>query len=220
MIPRICRLGFFVAVLCRLIVAHAAEPALRRLTEAPGEGRAVIRVQTDQKSAHPIPRFITGKFAEHLGFNIYNGMDAQILRNPTFADYPFWNGQMSPDGVTKFQVDDAKIDDELRNQARRFGWPEPELAGLAEARAEALACFWTRVGKGKDVQLSPDTGPHGGRAQRVQVAAAGQGIAQWTWLPLHRQRQYEVEVMLRSPEITSVTVSLSGPGSAAPEVSA
>src|SRR5262249_51380059 len=91
---------------------------------------ALLRVNTGQRSEFPIPKFITGKFAEHLGFNIYNGMDAQILRNPTFADYPFWTGQMTPDGVTRFYSDPKAIDDELRRQATRFGWPSSSLDGL------------------------------------------------------------------------------------------
>ncbi|MFO1496875.1 MAG: hypothetical protein U1G07_00505 [Verrucomicrobiota bacterium] len=190
------------------ISLSAQEPRLRQLTESADPTRALVRVQSQQRSSHPIPRFITGKFAEHLGFNIYNGMDAQILRNPTFAHYPFWNGQMSPDGVTRFQADDARIKDELRHQASRFGWPGADLNELTAARSEALAPFWMRLGK--DVRPSADAGPAGGRAQRLGIKAAGQGIGQWTWLPLHRQRQYELELMVRSPDIKSLTVAIVG----------
>jgi alpha-N-arabinofuranosidase len=187
----------------------AGEGALRETRDGSAPNRATIHVHAGERSFAPIPKEITGKFAEHLGFNIYHGMSAQILHNPTFAEYPFWNGRMTPDGVTEFQVDETKIADELRGQARRFGWPDTELADLVRARADALACFWTRVGGKDDVQFSPDTGPYGGRAQRVQVKKAGQGIAQWTWLPLHRQRQFEFEVMARSFEVKSLSVSLS-----------
>ncbi len=68
--------------------------------EAPAPARAELRVRAGRRSPHAIPRYITGKFAEHLGANIYHGMDAQVLRNPTLADWPFWTGQMTPDGVT------------------------------------------------------------------------------------------------------------------------
>ncbi len=190
----------------------AAEPVLRQLRQTQDPSRAVLRVRAAERSSHPIPRFITGKFAEHLGWNIYNGMDAQILRNPTFADYPFWTGEMTPDGVTKFHADNEKIVPQLRNQAARFGWPETELDGLVAARADGLACFWTRVGNRDAVQVSPDTGPQGGRAQRVEVKAAGQGIAQWTYLPLHRIKRYELEILARSPDITGLSVTLAAPG--------
>lgn len=194
----------------------AGDAAIRVIRPTQDPSRATLCVRTAQRSPFSIPRYITGKFAEHLGFNIYNGMEAQVLRNPTFADYPFWTGQMSPDGVTEFHWQTDKINEELRRLARRFGWPDSELDNLGNARADGLACFWTRVGSHEAVQVSPDTGQHGGRAQRVQVKGARQGIAQWTWLPLHRQRSYEFEVFVRSPDLPSLTVSLTRPGEKEP----
>src|SRR3974390_570676 len=64
--------------------------------------KASLVVHMDQKSPYLVPRFITGKFCEHLYFNVTNGMDAQILKNPTFADYPFSTGETSPDGIATF----------------------------------------------------------------------------------------------------------------------
>jgi alpha-N-arabinofuranosidase len=135
-------------------------------------------------------------------------MDAQILRNPTFAWFPFWNGQMSPDGVTLFQVDREKINQDLHRRAILLGWPETELNRLSEAYQDGLACWWTRVGPRDEVVCSPDTAPHGQRAQRVEVQKAGQGIAQWTYLPLHRIRKYEYQLFLRSPNLKTLTVAL------------
>jgi alpha-N-arabinofuranosidase len=188
-----------------------AEPApehIREVQTTSDSAHATIRVFIDQRAAYRIPREITGKFAEHLGWNIYNGMDAQIVRNPTFADYPFWDGQMTPDGVTKFQTDKRKINEELRRQGTRFGWPAAALDGLVQDYGDALAAFWSRQGSREQVQLSPDTSPFGGRAQRIEVKEAEQGVAQWTWLPLHRQRRYELELMGRSPDVLALTVSL------------
>jgi alpha-L-arabinofuranosidase len=174
---------------------------------------ATLRVRTAERSAYRIPPFLTGKFCEHLGANIYHGMDAQILRNPTFADWPFATGQTTPDGVTTFHFEREKIEAELRRQATRQGWPDAELAGLITARNDGLACFWTRVGAADAVKVSPDTGPHGGRAQRIEVNDAGQGIAQWTWLPCHRTRKFEFELMARTPDLAVLTVSLCPSGS-------
>jgi alpha-N-arabinofuranosidase len=124
---------------------------------------------------------------------------------------------MTPDGVTKFHSDDEKIAQELRRQAAtRAGWPESELGELVQARTDALGCFWMREGPREAVLPSPDTGPHGGRAQRVQVQAAGQGIAQWTWLPLHRVKRYELEIFARSPDFTEITASLTAHGADMP----
>ncbi len=169
--------------------------------------KASLVIYTGEKSPHPIPRYITGKFCEHLYFNITNGMDAQILRNPTFSDYPFRTGQESPDGIATFHYEREQIENNIRSSARRWGWPETEIDGLLKSRNEALACFWTKLGP---VETSPDTGPYGGRAQRVRAHAAGQGIAQWTWLPLHRIRKYEFEMWVRSPDIDSLKVAFYG----------
>src|SRR4030042_379945 len=152
--------------------------------------KASLTIYTAEQSEYPIPRNITGKFCEHLYFNITNGMDAQILRNPTFSDYPFRTGQESPDGVATFHYERQQIESNIRNSAGSWGWPASEIDALIKSRNEAMACFWTKLGPD---EASPAKGPDGGRAQRVRTHAAGQGIAQWTWLPLHRTRRYEFE---------------------------
>ncbi len=178
---------------------------------------ASIVIRANEPAPFTIPRYITGKFAEHLGANIYNGMLAEILRNPTFADYPFSAGT-SPDGVVVFQSDQARVAQELRGQARRLGWPEPQLDGLVAARADGLACWWTREGPRSTVEVSPDVGPYGGRGQRVEVRAAHQGIAQWTYLPLHRVRGYEIEILARAPGRVDLSAALIASGAEEPVV--
>ncbi len=182
----------------------------------PQPPEVTIRVYASQVSNQRISHNLTGKFCEHLGANIYNGMDAQILRNATFADFPFWTGQMTPDGITTFQFDRERIENEMRRQALRYGWPEADLAELSAARADALACFWSRTGSREQVQVSPDTGPHGGRAQRLELKSAGVGIKQWAWLPLHRIRSYQFEVLARSPELKGLTIALTAKDRAEP----
>ena len=61
-------------------------------------------------------------------------MHAQILRNPTFADFPFAGGGNAPDGGVKFQCDEAVIDAQILKTAQRLGWPAP--ARLVEARRD------------------------------------------------------------------------------------
>jgi hypothetical protein len=199
---------------------NAADATIRRLTNSTNESAATLRVLADQPAPDRIPRFITGKFAEHLRENIYGGMSAEILRNPTLADYPFGSGDMNPDGVMKFHTDRQQIVRDLRQAATRWGWPESELDRLVSSHDDGLAAFWAREGAKSDVEPSPDTGPYGERAQRVQVKAAGQGIAQWTCLPLHRARKFEFEILARSPDLTSLVVSLTPPGTGKPFVSA
>src|ERR1043166_2183684 len=198
------------------LMADAAEAPIRTIRQGSDAARSTLRIRAGARSSYVIPKEITGKFAEHLGANIYNGMDAQILRNPTLADYPFWTGQMSPDGVTKFYADEEKISQQLRQQAARWGWPESEMEGLITARRDGLACWWTREGGRESVQVSPDTGPYGGRAQRLQITSAGAGIAQWVYLPAHRTRKYEVEVLARSSDLQNLSAALWSKGATKP----
>jgi len=169
---------------------------------------ASLVVHAGQKSPYNVPRFITGKFCEHLYFNVTNGMDAQILKNPTFSDYPFSTGQMSPDGVATFYYSEQDIARAIRGDAERWGWPTSDIDSLIRSRNEAVACWWAKLG---DVQASPDTGPYGGRAQRLAARGSGQGLMQWTWLPLHRIRKYDVQLWVRSPDLESLTVTFFGP---------
>jgi len=180
--------------------------------------KASLVVYASEKSKHPIPRNITGKFCEHLFFNITNGMDAQILRNPTFSDYPFKTGQDTPDGLATFHYEREQIESNIRSSAGRWGWPDSEIDALVKSRNEAMACFWStggsRTAPTAPVEASPDTGPYGGRAQRVRTHTAGQGIAQWTWLPLHRIREYEFEMWVRSPDLDTLRAVFFGPDGA------
>lgn len=203
----------YTCLLCVLLAVCGGEWAQPSRGAEPEE--ASLRVLVGDRQSFRIPRNLTGKFCEHLGANIYNGMDAQILRNPTFADYPFATSEGTPDGLSTFQFEHEKINAELRRQALRNGWPEAELPDLTKARQDGLACFWSRYGATDSVRVSPDTAPGGQRAQRVEIGP-GEGIKQWTWLPLHRQRSYELEILARSPSLNRVRVSLLRDGAQQP----
>lgn len=197
-----------------------AQPPVRRLEPAASAASATVRVLAGQPLGFRIPAFITGKFAEHLGANIYGGMCAEILQNPTFADYPFDSGEKTPDGVVQFEIDPQRITRDLRDTAARLGCPESELGPLVDAYHGAMAAFWTRQGPREEVQASPDAGPFVGRAQRIEVKRAGEGCAQWAWLPLQRTRRYEFSILLRAPALSAFTVSLTASGAAQPCASA
>ncbi len=200
-----------------MLMAAAAESTdLRHLRETTDASHAVIKVRTDVRSAHAVPRTITGKFAEHLGWNIYNGMWAEVLKNPTFAAYSFSTGQSSPDGVATYHWQRDRIHAELRQQGARFGWPDADEHLLVEGWDDGLAAFWGRIGSREAVRVSPDTGPHGGRAQRIEITAGGQGIGQWTWLPDHRTRDFEFEIGVRSPDLRSLDLTLETGGAKSP----
>jgi len=171
---------------------------------------AELRIWAQDRSAYPVPKYLTGKFCEHLGSNIYKGMDAQLLINPTFADYAFSAGEVNPDGGVRYHWDREQIARMIRRQAPEWGWPNDATDRMVQDRLDGLACWWMRQGARTDVLVSPDNGTFGQRAQRVEAEGAGQGIAQWTYLPLHRVRKYEFEMIARSPDLSSLVVSISG----------
>jgi len=193
-----------------------AEAGCWRFTPTNDPTHARLRIQAAVRAPHRVPAFLTGKFCEHLGANIANGMWAQILRNPTFAEFPFGGAGRLPDGGARFQSDEEKIVEQIRNGAARLGVPAGEVEKMIEARADGLAHFWVREGEREAVRTSPDVGPHGGRAQRVEVRAAGQGIAQWTHLPLHRVRRFRWRVVARSNQISALQIALIPEGATVP----
>ncbi len=169
---------------------------------------ASLKIDATKQSDDPIAKNLTGKFTEHLYFNVTNGIDAQILLNATMAAYPF-KAVDSPDGVSLFHSDREKIEQEIRRMGPRWGWPGDQLDGLVSAYNDALACWWTRIGT---PVTSPDTNPWGGRAQRIECSAPGQGIAQWCYLPMHRTRKYEFSIYARSRAVKALIVELTQAG--------
>jgi alpha-N-arabinofuranosidase len=120
--------------------------------EASGDpGRATLAVDVGNRSPHAVSPLLFAKFCEHLGYNIYHGMEAQILYNPTFG---------------KIRVDEGSI----RRLAERLGWPSAEP--VIDAYADGAALGWFRVGGKDQVLLSPDAGPYGKQAQRFETPGA------------------------------------------------
>ncbi len=176
-------------------------------------GKVHLVVDTNIKSPFPVKPFLFGKFCEHLGANIYHGMDAQILDNPTFGKWQFWAGDDHPDGGTRPMTDRGQIANRIRGHGRWMGWPDPER--VIDAYFNGCAYPWFPTGSKEEVRCSPDVGPNGGRAQRVEVirshSGAAQGIAQWIYLPLHRTKGYEFRIVARSvfePKAVTLTITL------------
>ena len=62
-----------------------AEQDLLRFEPSEQAGKARIRLDLAIRGAHRVNPLLYGKFCEHLGYNIYQGMHAQVLYNPTFG---------------------------------------------------------------------------------------------------------------------------------------
>jgi len=192
----------------------AATKPIFTFTPTGDASRAELRVDARLRAPKPLTPYITGKFCEHLGSNIYNGMHAQVLRNPTFADHPFGGGGTRIDGGARFQCDEERIIEGVKHFVERWSLPEGGLEQILEARSDGLAFPWVRQGSRDEVTVSPDVGPHGGRGQRVEASGAGAGVAQWVYLPLHRVRTFEFRVVARSNNLTALKVALCLEGAA------
>jgi alpha-N-arabinofuranosidase len=172
--------------------------------------KATLSVDAAKGSEHRVNPFLYGKFCEHLGQNIYHGMDAQILRNPTFSRWQFGAGENLIDGGAIAEIDLKKIGAYCERWTRSLGIPES--AGVFEAYQDTLAFHWSRLGTKEEVRYSCDVGPHGGRAQRIEIKdgpSAERGAAQWTALPTHRTRTFQYRIVARAQKHVTLQLSLS-----------
>ena len=164
---------------------------LLEFTPSDDHAAASVAVDLQTRSPHPVNPLLYGKFCEHLGHNIYLGMEAQVLYNPTFG---------------KMKVAEAFF----ANRAGRVGWPDPDRVKASYNDGAALG--WFRVGADADVLLSPDAGPGGNDAQRFETVGATPetpaGIGQYVYLPVHRTRCYEIRMLARAVQPCEVTVLL------------
>jgi alpha-N-arabinofuranosidase len=146
------------------------------------------------------------KFSEHLGNNIYQGMEAEILFNPTFGEWHFRADERRPSGGFVSENDHEKIRETVEAHGRPLAYPEStDTDALLEAYHNALAFGWLPA---DDVQFSPDTGPAGNRAQRIETESSDAGVYQRTRLPLHRTNGYEYRCKIRSVDGTPVRLQV------------
>jgi alpha-N-arabinofuranosidase len=148
---------------------------------------------------------LLGKFCEHLHTNILHGMEAQILLNPTFGVWPFSAGDRAPDGGIVVEHEPDRIDRAARGYLDRRGLPCDEAC--LTLWSGGLAFGWTPTGAA-EVLASPDVGPFGDRAQRIEVGEGLGGLAQEPYLPLHRTRRYEVRLVARAVAQTELHLRL------------
>ncbi|WP_254546705.1 alpha-L-arabinofuranosidase C-terminal domain-containing protein [Halomarina pelagica] len=178
------------------------ERQLLRHRDAGDPAEATIRVTPAVRGDAPVTPFLLGKFCEHLGRNVYNGMDAQILLNPTFGRWEFPVGDDHPDGGIQPEHDPNSLRVAIERYCERWDLPHP--VGLWESYRAGGAFGWLPAG---GATLSPEVGRAGDRAQRVS-GADGTGLRQYTHLPLHRTRTYELGGSVRATEATAVEVSV------------
>ncbi|MHB1318111.1 MAG: alpha-L-arabinofuranosidase C-terminal domain-containing protein [Anaerolineae bacterium] len=186
-----------------------------RFDPSAASGTATLKVDVSRRGETPVSPLLFGKFCEHLGHNIYQGMDAEILFNPTFGKWVFSGPTDRADGGMHAEYDPVRIAQLAAARARRLGVPDGQLAtggpSLADEYLDGLAYGWFRLGSRETVRVSPDVGPHGDRAQRVEILSAAdgpQGLAQWIYLPLHRTRGFVFRMVARATTPMDVELAL------------
>lgn len=137
---------------------------------------ATIIVDAHRREGKPVPREFFGQFGEHLGANVYNGMWAQVLRNPGFEGYEYF-------------------DIEAEKALRAWGLPD-----VAAGKERGLACYWLPVGEAV-YALDGDAFNSNG-CQRMAIQRQG-GIRTPVMLPLHRTRAYVLTFYARVDHSTA-----------------
>lgn len=150
---------------------------------------ATGRIELDaERRGSRISRNLFGKFTEHLGRNVYQGMWAQIVVNPEFAPASRWpNAEV--------------LRRRLENAALQFG-----LDGLENAPATGVAAFW--VGEGVQAHLESS-----GRrdVQRIRVLERGGSLATGIYLPVHRVNSFDLTLTGRAEHPTTIRATLEWP---------
>jgi alpha-N-arabinofuranosidase len=179
--------------------------------ETGAAGEAVVELRPGTRGDVAIEPNLYGKFAEHLGWNIAHGMEAQLLYNPTFGRWRFRAKNATEDGGYVGTTDPKRRRAMIQKHVDQIDFPEADP--LESAVADGLAFWWIRFAGGEDlVVVSPDVGPYGQRAQRVEIRNATpdtpRGIFQWLYLPLQRTATYEYAVTARARTGTNAVLSI------------
>ncbi len=160
----------------------AAQP-LVEFEEAPSADTR-IEIRAQERAARPVSRYLYGKFTEHLWWNVYNGLWAQILKNPGFESW-----ELLGDGWKR-----------IPEWFRRGGFPDefPALR-IADSPGGGVAPWWLPWG-GATAEYAVETGAFNSeRCQKISAAslAGGAGIEQPVFLPLHRASTYQLQLYAR-----------------------
>ncbi len=185
------------AIVCLMFTVagtYAAEPGPMYSFVPRKDGLTDIAVDCARRAEQPVSRLLYGKFAEHLGRNIYHGMWAQLVHNPGFAAAAMWGSNR------------GRIASML---TRRFG-----MQGQAEWVRAGLPPGWAALGDADRDRVqyagADDVLPSrpGLRIDRAGEGGARAGIQQVLDLPIARQRDYEFSAHVRAARDTQLTVRL------------
>ncbi|MBM3213232.1 hypothetical protein FJZ33_13515, partial [Candidatus Poribacteria bacterium] len=154
-------------------------------TFIPGD-KVTINIHAKEKSKNPVSRYLYGKFTEHLGRNIYNGMWAQILQNPGFEGWHFWGSN----------YEDMSL--RMKHFAERLG-----MTDVMDSYNRGIAPWWLLYGRGQVNYELDEESFNSQLAQKITAKSLESpqvGLRQVVFLPTHREKNYDFSLYARSEE--------------------
>lgn len=156
--------------------------------------RAVLDVHADARG-ELVRRELYGKFTEHLGANVYNGIWSQILVNPGFEGAGAFDHGPASGHARKM----------LERVVGRQRWMRVD--GLVDAYKKGIAPFWAEFGKGATYAHVGDAF-NSDHCQRIDLTGPAAGVQQPMHLPLHRTGTFQVNLAARAKGIPGLGVSI------------
>lgn len=156
-----------------------------------------VSVDASRASAYQVPASLFGKFTENLGFNVYGGLWAQVLSNPSLEPASL---------VTRtggYRADEANI---LQRMTRE----RPITPGLE--RQIAYSWFaWNAAPQNCSFSSDAFNTSHSQLIVATEQACdqKPQGIRQPVYLPLHQESTYELSCYLKDTTVPLVAQLIS-----------
>ncbi len=164
------------------------------LTVEKSEAGAEVQLYANDTAKQPVSRLLYGKFTEHLGQNVYHGLWAQILINPSFEGWHFWGPE----------------EDYKRRMGHYAEWVNIPKSDVIESYERGVAPFWMTYGEG-DISYALDSAAFNSEtAQKITIRSLNTkaGIRQAMYLPVQRENDYEISFYARTVRPTKLTITI------------
>jgi alpha-N-arabinofuranosidase len=151
---------------------------------------AVIEIRAGQQSSFRIPRTVYGIYTENVGNEIYGGVSAQLLENPSLEDYH-----------ASLQVMNARFADPAFVESLNEGLPLPwqPLRNVGKRYESIFGAGAANSDRYIYLIGLPHPEPKGIKG-RPNVTTEELGIRQGIYLPVHRELEYMGSLFASSAE--------------------
>jgi len=152
---------------------------------------AVIEIRAGQQSSFRIPRTVYGIYTENVGNEIFGGVSAQLLENPSLEDYH-----------ASLQVMNARFADRAFVTSLNEGLPLPwqPLRDVGKRYESIFGAGAANSDRYIYLIGLPHPEPKGFKARLETIATEEVGIRQGIYLPVHRELEYTGSLFASSVE--------------------